>query len=364
LVVYVYRSLVARLRANVVTVLSILLFVTGSSIGLTTYLSLERELVSTTPSENILVIASGAPNVNSSRLDRDTAGRLAVLDGVSKIALESISEVHDFTEFERATPIRGIDDTSAEIHRATLESGAWPARQTLEVAVGRRVLAKYPDLKPGKDLHLPAGVARITGVFATGGPMDDELWTPRAALDLHAGAPMVCSATLVAESRDQVAAIVDKVNNSKDLEATAMQLAEYQARRAGLGTILRICLALLVLLLVVATVAISVTMTAAIRARIPELATLVAIGIRRGFVARMVLLESVALAALGALLGVGASELVRRLLGSLQVGPVVELAWLPIVPIAGFGLGVLVGLFGGLTPAIAVRRLDVIKSIR
>src|SRR5882672_6444817 len=83
-VFYVWRSLLARLRANIVTMLSITLFVIGSCLGLAVYLGLKRVLVDTTPRENILVLAKGAASEKSSRLDLEAARKAALVDGVAR----------------------------------------------------------------------------------------------------------------------------------------------------------------------------------------------------------------------------------------------------------------------------------------
>src|SRR5262245_66182015 len=124
------------------------------------------------------------------------------------------------------------------------------------------------------------------------------------------------SVTLVANPGG-VDAMVARINADRDLQAQAVSVANFRAKNAGLATILRVVLILLVLLSVVATSTIAATMAAAIATRIPELAAMAAIGIRRSVLARMVIVESVLLAAIGALIGVGARELVRSKLGAL-----------------------------------------------
>ena len=355
---------------------SVALFVTGSSLGLAVYLNLRTQLVDTTPPENILVLATGAVSERGSRLDLEAARKVALLDGVKKdgdaplATQELLASVYvntsDLSKYDDPVTIRGIDERSLKVHRVTLIEGSLPEPGTLQVMVGKRLAKKFASLKSGSDLFLPGGASRVIGVFeADGSPFEDEVWTQRAALEVHLNQKFSSSTTLVAESAGRVPEIVDKINKSKEYEAHAVSVASYQAAGAGLATILRTVLILLTLLSVVATSAIATTMSAAVASRMPELAAMVAIGIRRGVLARMVIVESALLAVVGALVGVLASELIRRSIGTLTLGATpVELTAKLSVPLLGLALGLFVGLIGGLAPSIAVRRLDIIRTLR
>ena len=373
--VYVYRSLRARMRANVITVLSIMLFVAGSTTGLAVYLDFKRQLVDSTPAENILVLGRGAASEEASNLSLDAANKIALLDGIRKIdnvplaTRELVSNVAvnttNFTRFEPFATVRGIDEQSAAVHGARLVKGTLPERGSLQVIVGRRLALKHPHLQVGGTLFLPGGESQVSGIFEAGGSrFEDEVWTLREALERHLKKKFTTSMSLVAERAADVPALVDKINRSKDLEAQAAPLASFAEAGAGLDAILKTVLAMLVLLAVVATAAIAATMNAALIARLPELTTLAAIGIRRGQLARIVVLESVMLALVGSILGVLASELVRRQVGMITFGPIpLELTANPIVPVVGLALGLAVGVVGGVAPAIAVLRLD-LKTLR
>jgi putative ABC transport system permease protein len=373
--VYVYRSLRARLRTNVVTVLSIILFVAGSTTGLAVYLDFKRQLVDSTPAENILVLGRGATSEEASRLSLEAAHKIALLPGIRKVdnvplvTREVVSNVSvnttDFTRFAPFATVRGIDDQSAAVHGVRLVKGVLPEHGSLQVIVGRRLALKHANLAVGGTLFLPGGESKVSGIFEAGGSrFEDEVWTLREALERHLKTKFSSSVTLVAERADGVPALVAKINSTKELEAQAAPLAAFAEAGAGLGAILRTVLAMLVLLAVVATAAIAATMNAALIARMPELATLAVVGIRRTQLARMVVLESAMLALVGSIIGVLASELVRRQIGMITFGPIpLELTTNATVPLVGLALGLAVGVLGGVAPAIAVLRLD-LKTLR
>jgi putative ABC transport system permease protein len=100
--------------------------------------------------------------------------------------------------------------------------------------------------------------------------------------------------------------------------------------------------------------------------RLPELAALVAIGIRRRTLARLILIESMLLTTVGTVIGIAASEALRRAIGWVpQAGDYpIRLVLSPIVPLVGLGLGLLIGFLGGIVPSFAVRRVDVMTMLR
>jgi hypothetical protein len=366
---YAYRSLLVRLRANIFTLLAIALFVAGATLGLGYYTSLRRALVDSSPPENIIVVAKGALHEVDSKLDLDTARRVAVYDGITDSVRELLSRAYLGTgkvgRLEDAVVVRGIDEDSLKVHRVAIVAGAPPAPNSLDVLAGRRALDKY-HLAIGREIRLPGGACKVTGVFsADDGPFEDEIWTPRSALELHLGVKDSSSMTLVAAAASRVPAIVDKINDSKDLAAQAAPVAGFRESGAGLSTVAWTVLLLLVLLSIVATVAIASTMNAAVMIRLPELAALAAIGIRRGVLARVVLAETALLAAAGALLGLAIGGAVGTVVGRLAIGSTsATMMPTPLVAAVGFAVGMVAGLIGGALPALQVRRLDILGALR
>jgi len=358
-----------------VTILAVCLFVVGGTLGLSFYLGLKKMLVETAQPENIIVVSKGAATEAGSKLQVETANKLVLVPGIKRTgdtpvaARELVTRVYVATgsAYEDPVSIRGFDAQSAAIHRITVLKGTLPDPKSLDIIVGRRVAETHSNLTIGTEIHLPAGSCKITGVFAAdGSPLEDEVWTPRAALELHVHTKLSSSLMLVAEDAARVPEIVDKINDSKDLNAQAASVAQFRQDSAGLGVIARTVFMLLALLSVIATFAIATTMNAAALARMPELAALAAIGIRRRYLARMVLVESTLLAIGGAVLGIVVCAILRSQLGgvlALGATPVEIVSTARIVPIA-IGLGAIVGIIGGFSAALLVRRLDVIRSLR
>jgi len=105
------------------------------------------------------------------------------------------------------------------------------------------------------------------------------------------------------------------------------------------------------------------TMAIAVRERIGELAVLKALGFSNRFVLQLVMMESLILALVG-----GGSGLLLAKLFSLRGDPtngMLPYFYLPMVAIvAGLGMALLVGVAGGILPAISAMRMRVVDAIR
>jgi len=373
---YAYRSLRSRIRANLISLLVLSLFVAGATLGLSYYLMLKSSLVSV-PAENLIVLAKGAATEWESRLAKESVNKIPLLPGIKKdgetplVASEMASFIFSIQEpdpkkFNEPPAIRGIDALSPRIHQAKLEIGALPAPGTLEVAVGKRLAARFPFIKIGYVFDLPGGPSKVTGIFsANGGPFEDELWTPRPALELHTKLRFTNSLTIVAESAARAEQMVKEINDSKELEAQASTVAAFRADGAGLASIAQTVFVLLILMSLIATFAITTTMNAAVALRIPELAALAAIGIRRSSLARLMLVESALLGVVGAVVGVLVAVGVAALVDTVPLGRVpiaVEVSTAALVTC--LLLGVAAGIVGGVAPAVQVRRLNILTALR
>jgi putative ABC transport system permease protein len=370
---YGLRSLFVRIRANLVTTLAVALFVAGGTIGLTFYLNLRGQVVESAPPEHVLVLQKGAASEGGSKLDLERVRELSLLADIKKlgdapaVVRELVSGVQVNAAGEYASAIiRGIDDKSLEIRGIKVVEGAAPEPGSLAIIVGRRLQLTHPHLKVGSDLYLAGGKSPITGIFDAGGsPFEDELWTHRSALEIHLKKKAISSSTLVAKDASSAQTLITSINSLKDSDLQAESLATLRQKAAGVSSILKVVLVLLVLLSVVATAAIATTMAAAVSTRLPEFAVLVAIGIRRSVLGRIVIMESVLLAIIGAVLGVAISEILRRALGIIQIGTTpVEMGIVPLVIPIGIVLGLFVGIVGGIGPASTLRRLDIMKTLR
>jgi len=367
---YALKSLRARIRANTLTILAIALLVAGGSLGLSLYASLASSIVESAPPENVIVLQDSATDESDSILELEIVDKIAVTPGVKQVSREFVSTIYvtttDTSHDDAPTVVRGFDEVALGIDRVKVIEGALPAPKSLEVMIGRRMARQFPELHIGTEIPLPAGASRVSGVFeAHGSTYEDEVWMWRPAMELNRRARTVSTVILVAENAAGAAAIAQKLNDTKGLNVHAQPLTDYRRGNAGVHTIVRVVLIMLVLLAFVVTFAVAMTMNAAVSVRVPELAVLATIGHRKAVLMRTIIFESLLLGFLGALLGVVVSELVRRQLGIVTLGKLpVEIGFAPFVLVIAFGLGVAVGVLGAVAPALTVRRLSIMEALR
>ncbi|HYH45350.1 MAG TPA: FtsX-like permease family protein [Thermoanaerobaculia bacterium] len=109
------------------------------------------------------------------------------------------------------------------------------------------------------------------------------------------------------------------------------------------------------------------TMAMAARERTTEVAVLKTLGFSQGQVLSLVLLEALVVGLAGALIACGASALLIGVFsaGLEKVMPLFgTLAMTPRAWAIGLGLGLLVGLFSGLAPAVSAARLNIVDALR
>lgn len=105
------------------------------------------------------------------------------------------------------------------------------------------------------------------------------------------------------------------------------------------------------------------TMAIAVRDRVRELAVLKAVGYSDNFVLGMVLGESLLLALVGGGLGIGLAKLLT--LGGDPTRGLLPFFYLtPSAAVAGIALALLVGILGGILPALSAMRLRVVDALR
>jgi putative ABC transport system permease protein len=117
--------------------------------------------------------------------------------------------------------------------------------------------------------------------------------------------------------------------------------------------------------LVIGGVGVMNTMIMTVQERTREIGVLRAIGWRRGRVIKMILTESLILGAIGAFFGIiGAYALVNFLTRMPTVNGLLDGEIHPIVVVYGVALALMVGLLGGLLPAIIAARMTPTAALR
>jgi len=272
-------------------------------------------------------------------------------------------------------PLRGIEPGAFEVHdavRITEGRRFEPGRS--EVMVGVGAAAEFAGLDLGAKLKVGRNEWTVVGIFSAGGGLSEsEIWTDASVLQ---GAYQRGNSfqTVQAKLRSPQAfqEFKDALTSDPRLNVKVVRQTDYYLEQSsavyrlitGLGTLVASLMA------VGAVFGALNTMYTAVSTRTREIATLRALGFGSGPVVISVLVESVFLALLGGALGGGLAYFVfdgyRAATMNWQSFSQVAFAFdvTPSLLVQGIVYATVIGLIGGLFPAVRAARLPIARALR
>lgn len=263
------------------------------------------------------------------------------------------------TDFDRvqaqrmvAGSLSGFTDRTILVDDKTARDWAVGVGQSLAATINGKpvdllVAGIYVAGESGSGMS--GGLVTRATVRALGVPNVDDVIT----VDRAAGAP-------AATVRTALDAAV------KDLPmVTVADQEEYAQIQSGrINQLLYLIYGLLGLAVVIAILGIVNTLALSVIERTREIGLLRAIGVSRGQVRRMIRLESVVIATLGAVLGIGMGTVFGVALQRSLAGDGLDRLDIPVAQLGAFlVLAVVVGVLAALWPAYRAARLDVLQAI-
>jgi putative ABC transport system permease protein len=375
---YVLRKLIRRLGNNALTIAVIGFVLAGCILGIEFLIGLRSTARESLPAEHVIVMSKGAISEPlSSGIPAESLNLLAVMPGIAEhdgeraMSPELVAQVvldDGLTQsgIEEPQVIRGLDPLGFQLHRATIVSGRAPEPGATELVIGAQLAKQQPKLVVGSEIRFPTESWKIVGVFAAGGSLyETEAWGDRKRIAVAFKQDRVTGVLLAASSASEAAALVKTINESKRFDVTAYLERDLRASQAKLQQVTKVIFILVLALCIIGVFVTATNLHASLISRMPELVTLVALGISRKRVARIMLLESVLLAMLGLVVAIAIALAFHgrssAMFGSAAVFEL-QLGLYPILFV--LGLTVLVSLLGGLVPVMMVRRIDLVRGLR
>lgn len=266
-------------------------------------------------------------------------------------------------------PLRGLD-ASSQAMRALREplrlaSGRWPAPGASEIAVGARLLREKPQLAPGTQLRVGGQSWQVVGSFELPGSIyESELWADGAALrsQFRRGNGVQTVRALL-EPGAAAATLREFSKTDSRLRLDVVTEAEYFRRESDqvLSFVRYLGWPLALLMALGAAIAAANAMFSAVSSQERMLQVLRTLGFRRGAMVGSVLLESVLLAAAGAVLGWALYRVTLDGAATFALGAgygqlVFQLSLAPVLALQAAALAISVALLGGLAPALRAGR--------
>ena len=334
----------------------------------------------------VIMLRAGSDSELSSGVARDQATLLASLPGIARdgagrpLASAELNVMVDLPKKGQTepnnVPFRGVQPAAFQIRdELRLVDGRPFARGVREVIVGRKAAQQFAGLAVGSRIAFRDSDWTVVGIFESGGDVhESEIWADAevAMSAFRRTGFQSVTATLADASPAGLAALKTAIARDRRLSINVLREPEYYAKQALILSRLIGVLGYSVatFMAIGATFGALNCMYSAIASRQTEIATLRAIGFGGAPVVVSVMIEALALALVGGAVG-GALAYVYcdgASLSTLNFNTFSQVAFDFRVTrgllAQGLVWAVLIGLAGGLLPAIRAARLPVTAALR
>jgi putative ABC transport system permease protein len=270
--------------------------------------------------------------------------------------------------------LRGVSAQAFEVHGGVrLLRGRRFKPGLAEVIVGRRIQRRVRGLELGATLRYRGRDFRVVGSFAAdGAAFESEVWTDVDVLaSLFQLGPGSNSLLVRLDDSGQVAVLDRWLGAQPRMQLIAVPERRYYEQQAGpVVTALEVLAALIAAIMGAGAVfGVMNTMYAVVAARTREIGALRALGFSRGAILVSFVLESALLALAGGVLGCLLAALLQgHATGASNLQSLSEVAFAfrvtPRVVTAGLLFSVVMGVLGGLLPALRAARLPIAGALR
>ena len=380
---YSLRNLWTRRLTTAMTATGLALVVFVFAAVLMLAHGLERTLVTTGEPDNVLVVRRSATSEVQSFLAREQTRTIATsqeistgVDGAPLAGAETVAIIN--------LPKRGTGRPSnvqirgASPHAMTLrpqvklvEGRMWRPGSS-EVVVGRAVASRFQGAGLGETMRFALREWTVVGIFDAGGSaFDSEIWVDADQM-MQAFRRTVFSSVLL-RLRDPAEFDALKARLEADPRLTVdvrRETAYYGAQSEVMANFIRVLgLMVTVIFSLGAVIGAMITMYAAVANRTTEIGTMRALGFPRRAIWTAFVVEALALSAAGWLLGIlAASGLQVVSISAMNFATFTEIAFRfilsPAIALQSLIFALVMGLFGGVLPAVRASRLGIVQALR
>lgn len=306
-----------------------------------------------------------APGLRRNGQSALASAELFVIIDLPKISTNSPANV----------PMRGVDATALQVRdEVSFLEGRMFQFGTNEVVVGRGANVQFTGLTVGNEIKSGQTTWKVVGVFeANGGVAETEMWVDARVLQGAYRRGNTYQTVLARlDSSDSFDTFRDWLISNPQVNVQVRRESEYYAQQSqALNTLIRgVGFGIAALMGIGAVFGAILTMYTAVSTRSREIATLRALGFNATSVVVSVLAESLALGALGGVIGgVGAYLAFNGYQTStmnFQTFSQVAFAFrvTPQLLVTGLVYSLIMGLVGGLFPAVRAARLPIPSALR
>ena len=382
---YNVRSIIGRWPTTLVAVLGIAGTVAVFIVMLAMAQGFQATLVSGGSPGNAIVLRGGASSEMMSAITLEQARVIADAPGVARSASgeplvsAEVVVIGAFplvaTGSDANVQIRGLSPVVLDVRpNARIVEGRFFEPGLTELVVGRNVPDTYAGFEPGSVVEFGGGRWTVVGVFDAGGSSyDSEVWCDASVLNQVFKRPenIFQSATARLVSAESFQAFKDAVTADPRLTVDVFrETAFYAEQSRAVSTIIRVLGFIVAIVMGVGAVFAALnTMYSAIASRSAEIATLKALGFSPASVVISFVAESIVIALAGGIVGsLAALPFNGFTTGTINWSSFSYLAFsfrvTPEIVASGLVFSLLMGIVGGLPPALRAARLPIIVALR
>ena len=380
-----FRSIGNRVGTSMVIVVGIACVVAVLIGMLSMSRGFERTLQGTGSDARALLLSAGVLAELSSGVGPDALPLLRALPGIRRDAegrpLVS-AEIMVITELKRGTgaqrasvnvALRGVEAEGLAMRpEVKLVEGRLFTRGLREVIAGRQATQQFEGIGVGQTLHFRGSTWTVVGIFESGGDAhESELWTDADTARSAFGRPGASSVLVQLESPEALRPLKDAVTGDPRFRLDVQsERAYFTAQSSNFTTQIGLLTTVVAAIMAFGALFGALnTMYSAVATRRVEIATLRAIGFPGAPVVVSVLAEAVALAVAGGLAGAAISYVLFNgmtvsTLGQNFTQVAFSFAVTPDLVARGLAWSLVIGLFGGLLPAVRAARLPIVVALR
>ena len=300
-------------------------------------------------------------------------------DGQTPVASAELYVIIDIPKISTNTsanvPMRGVEQTAMRVRsEASIIEGRMFEFGTNEIVVGRGASGQFAGLTVGNEFKSGQDSWKVVGIFESDGAVSEtEIWCDSRVLQgAYRRGNSYQTVLAQLDSADSFNTFRDWLTANPQVNVQVRREADYYAQqsRALSGLIQGVGFGIAALMGIGAVFGAILTMYTAVSTRSREIATLRALGFNTTSVVVSVLAESLALAAIGGVLGgIGAYLAFNGYQTStMNFSTFSQVAFAfqvtPRLLVMGLVYALVMGLIGGLFPAVRAARLPIPTALR
>ncbi|HEX4953259.1 MAG TPA: ABC transporter permease [Thermoanaerobaculia bacterium] len=378
------RNLPARAGSSLVAVIGIAGVVAILVAVLSIAAGFRETIASTGAADRAVVLRQGSTSEMVSFVGGDSARLIKNAPGVrfvdgTALASAELFVIVDLPKLPAGTPanvpLRGVEPAAFAIRKELKMVEGRPFRTgTRELIAGKSAALSFAGLEVGSTLRLAGNDWQVVGIFETGGTLtESELWCDARVLQPTYRRGNSFQAIYVQlESEAALAKYRWTLDNDPRLDVAVERESDYYAGQSQVLTDLITSLGLVIGIIMGAGAAFGAlnTMYTAVSSRTREIATLRAVGFQRLPIVVSVMVEAVVLGLVGGAIGAAAAwwmfDGFRTSTMNWQSFSQVAFAFrvTPDLLVLAVAYALVLGLIGGILPAIKAARLPVATALR